>query len=35
MTELLVITRITHNCHLIQIGSMTVLTDPGLTQRSS
>ena len=34
MTESLVITRITHSCHLIQIGSLTVLTDPWLTQRS-
>ena len=35
MTKLLVITRITHSCHLIQIGSLTVLTDPWLTQRST
>jgi L-ascorbate metabolism protein UlaG (beta-lactamase superfamily) len=28
MTEPLVITRITHSCHLIQIGGLTVLTDP-------
>ena len=34
MTKSLVITRITHSCHLIQIGSLTVLTDPWLTQRS-
>ena len=33
MTESLVITRITHSCHLIQIGGMTVLTDPWFTQR--
>ena len=29
MTEPLVITRVTHSCHLIQIGGMTVLTNPG------
>ena len=28
MTEPLVITRVTHSCHLTQIGGMTVLTDP-------
>ena len=33
MTEPLVITRVTHSCHLIQIGGMTVLTDPWFTQR--
>ncbi|HEY1705826.1 MAG TPA: MBL fold metallo-hydrolase [Trebonia sp.] len=33
MTESLVITRINHSCHLIQIGSMTVLTDPWFSER--
>ena len=33
MAEPLVITRVTHSCHLIQIGGMTVLTDPWFTQR--
>jgi L-ascorbate metabolism protein UlaG (beta-lactamase superfamily) len=33
MTESLVITRVTHSCHLIQIGGLTVLTDPWFTQR--
>ena len=33
MTESLVITRIAHSCHLIQIGGLTVLTDPWFTQR--
>ncbi|SPL89273.1 Outer membrane protein romA [[Actinomadura] parvosata subsp. kistnae] len=33
MTEPLVITRITHSCHLIQIGGLTVLTDPWFSQR--
>ena len=34
MTESLVVTRITHSCHLIQIGGLTVLTDPGSPRRS-
>jgi L-ascorbate metabolism protein UlaG (beta-lactamase superfamily) len=34
MTESLVITRITHSCHLIQIGGMTVLTDPWFSERA-
>jgi L-ascorbate metabolism protein UlaG (beta-lactamase superfamily) len=34
MSESLVITRITHSCHLIQIGGLTVLTDPWFTQRT-
>jgi L-ascorbate metabolism protein UlaG (beta-lactamase superfamily) len=33
MTESLVITRITHSCHLIQIGGRTVLTDPWFSER--
>ncbi len=33
MTEPLVITRITHSCHLIQIGGLTLLTDPWFSQR--
>lgn len=32
MTEPLVITRIAHSCHLIQIGGMTVLTDPACSR---
>jgi L-ascorbate metabolism protein UlaG (beta-lactamase superfamily) len=31
MTEPLGITRVTRSCHLIQLGGMTVLTDPWLT----
>ena len=31
MTEPLVITRVAHSCHLIQIGRMTVLIDPWFT----
>src|SRR5215471_780219 len=34
MTEPLTITRITHSCHLIQIGGMTVLTDPWFSERA-
>ena len=34
MAESLVITRITHSCHLIQIGGLTVLTDPWFSQRT-
>lgn len=34
MSESLVITRITHSCHLIQIGGLTVLTDPWFSQRA-
>lgn len=34
MTEPLVITRITHSCHLIQIGDLTVLTDPWFSHRT-
>ena len=34
MTEPLVITRVTHSCHLIQIGGLTVLTDPWFSQRA-
>src|SRR6201992_83435 len=33
MAESLVITRVTHSCHLIQIGGLTVLTDPWFSQR--
>ena len=33
MTEPPVITQVTHSCHLIQIGGMTVLTGPWFTQR--
>lgn len=33
MTEPLTITRITHSCHLIQIGDLTVLTDPWFSER--
>jgi hypothetical protein len=28
MTEPLLLTRVTHSCHLIRCGGMTVLTDP-------
>ena len=34
MTEPLTITRITHSCHLIQIGSLTVLSDPWFSERA-
>jgi L-ascorbate metabolism protein UlaG (beta-lactamase superfamily) len=34
MTEPLTITRITHSCHLIQIGDRTVLTDPWFSERA-
>jgi L-ascorbate metabolism protein UlaG (beta-lactamase superfamily) len=34
MTEPLTITRITHSCHLIQIGDLTVLTDPWFSERA-
>jgi L-ascorbate metabolism protein UlaG (beta-lactamase superfamily) len=34
MAESLVITRITHSCHLIQIGGLTVLTDPWFSERA-
>ena len=34
MTEPLTITRITHSCHLIQLGGLTVLTDPWFSERA-
>jgi L-ascorbate metabolism protein UlaG (beta-lactamase superfamily) len=34
MTEPLTITRITHSCHLIQVGEITVLTDPWFSERT-
>jgi L-ascorbate metabolism protein UlaG (beta-lactamase superfamily) len=34
MTEPLTITRITHSCHLIQVGEVTVLTDPWFSERT-
>jgi L-ascorbate metabolism protein UlaG (beta-lactamase superfamily) len=34
MSESLAITRITHSCHLIQIGDRTVLTDPWFSERA-
>ena len=34
MTESLVITRIDHSCHLIQIGGLTVLTDPWFSEKT-
>jgi L-ascorbate metabolism protein UlaG (beta-lactamase superfamily) len=34
MTEPLTITRIAHSCHLIQIGGLTVLTDPWFSERA-
>ncbi len=34
MAEPLTITRITHSCHLIQIGGLTVLTDPWFSERA-
>jgi L-ascorbate metabolism protein UlaG (beta-lactamase superfamily) len=33
MPEPVTITRITHSCHLIQIGDLTVLTDPWFSER--
>jgi L-ascorbate metabolism protein UlaG (beta-lactamase superfamily) len=34
MPEPLTITRITHSCHLIQIGGLTVLTDPWFSEKT-
>lgn len=34
MPETLTVTRITHSCHLIQIGDMTVLTDPWFSEHA-
>ncbi len=34
MSETLTITRITHSCHLVQIGDVTVLTDPWFSERA-
>jgi L-ascorbate metabolism protein UlaG (beta-lactamase superfamily) len=34
MPEPLTVTRITHSCHLIQIGEATVLTDPWFSERA-
>ena len=34
MTEPLTITRITHSCHLIEIGGLTILTDPWFSERT-
>lgn len=34
MTESLAITRVTHSCHLIEIGDLTVLTDPWFSQKT-
>ena len=34
MTEPLTITRVTHSCHLIQIGGLTMLTDPWFSERA-
>jgi L-ascorbate metabolism protein UlaG (beta-lactamase superfamily) len=34
MAESLSITRITHSCHLIRIGGLTVLTDPWFSERA-
>jgi L-ascorbate metabolism protein UlaG (beta-lactamase superfamily) len=34
MSEPLTVTRITHSCHLIQIGERTVLTDPWFSERA-
>ena len=34
MIESLTITRVTHSCHLIQIGHLTVLTDPWFSERA-
>jgi L-ascorbate metabolism protein UlaG (beta-lactamase superfamily) len=33
MSETLTVTRIAHSCHLIQIGEVTILTDPWFSQR--
>jgi L-ascorbate metabolism protein UlaG (beta-lactamase superfamily) len=34
MSEPLTVTRVTHSCHLIQIGETTVLTDPWFSERT-
>ncbi|HEY0934590.1 MAG TPA: MBL fold metallo-hydrolase [Trebonia sp.] len=34
MTESLIVTRITHSCHLIKIGGLTVLTDPWFSEKT-
>lgn len=34
MSEPLTVTRITHSCHLVQIGETTVLTDPWFSERA-
>lgn len=34
MSESLVVTRVTHSCHLIQFGGLTVLTDPWFSQKT-
>ncbi len=34
MPEPLTITRVTHSCHLIQIGELTVLTDPWFSEKT-
>jgi L-ascorbate metabolism protein UlaG (beta-lactamase superfamily) len=34
MPELLTVTRITHSCHLIRIGELTVLTDPWFSEKA-
>jgi L-ascorbate metabolism protein UlaG (beta-lactamase superfamily) len=34
MTESLAITRVTHSCHLIEIGELRVLTDPWFSQKT-
>ena len=34
MSESLVVTRVTHSCHLIQFGGLTVLTDPWFSQKA-
>jgi L-ascorbate metabolism protein UlaG (beta-lactamase superfamily) len=34
MIESLAITRVTHSCHLIEIGGLTVLTDPWFSQKT-
>ncbi|GIJ46104.1 hypothetical protein Val02_29900 [Virgisporangium aliadipatigenens] len=34
MTESLVVTRVAHSCHLIQIGGQTVLTDPWFSEKA-
>jgi L-ascorbate metabolism protein UlaG (beta-lactamase superfamily) len=33
MAETVTITRVTHSCHLVEIGGLTVLTDPWFSQR--